>query len=323
MGIKGAYHNYHFADKNLWRGQVWTEIANRIGSRADCGKAMVVYLAGAQDLDRKVAKSLGFKDHNLIIVEKNKSVYAKLKAEGKPVICGDLVSVLLSWPTNQPWGPKSPGAIVADYCHGFDQDAADTIYAVSKNPCLCNSVVAMNLMRGRDTMGPILKEIYGWYQDVTDDKTMELFKRCVSAASGSDDWSPLHRGFLSILHACTIFSGKLGARPGRPRKDGKHNWRLQLPSTDEQREWAFIYFLGHNPRFFSYKSSGPLYMDSVVFKSMFNPEKAHLAPAIYGFEIGPDPKLSRSISAHLAVRTMRAAGTKPGRKPAATEESYA
>lgn len=59
--------NYNFDEKNKWRIWNW----NRIRERLTCKPrdALVLYLAGPQDLDRAVAMRKGFDPLNMIAVE--------------------------------------------------------------------------------------------------------------------------------------------------------------------------------------------------------------------------------------------------------------
>lgn len=135
--------DYKFGRKNNWRRSVWNEISSRVPNRRD---ALVIYLAGAQDLDRAVACSKGFRSENLIAVDQDKSVVSHLRSGGKIAIQGNLLHVVACWPQSCPIS-----VLFADLCCGLTDQTARLLECVAGSPGLStDAVVMMNLQRGRE-----------------------------------------------------------------------------------------------------------------------------------------------------------------------------
>lgn len=134
--------DYKNGQKNNWRRRAW----NHIASLAD-KDAVVLYLPGERDLDRKEAVQRGFKDNNLIAVERDKSVAATLRKQGVNTINSDLLTVLQNWPNHTPIG-----VVIADLQCGFDPAVFDLVKAFALHPALYETTFLVNLQRGRDTL---------------------------------------------------------------------------------------------------------------------------------------------------------------------------
>jgi hypothetical protein len=133
---------YKNGQKNNWRRAAWNAIANATENPAD---ALVLYLPGSTDLDRPEALRRGFKPANLIAVERNEAVTAKLRASGVTVIVGDLNDVLASWPVSVPIG-----AVLADFQCGVTKTVEKFMRLWSFHPATKNAGAVVNVMRGRD-----------------------------------------------------------------------------------------------------------------------------------------------------------------------------
>lgn len=110
---------YKFGDKNNWRRWVWNRICERLTKpRRD---AVVVYLPGKEDLDRKVAVERGFSPYNLIAVDRSPSVVSIMKAKGALCIEGNLIDVLQCFKNTN----VRVDVVLADLCCGLVDDVND------------------------------------------------------------------------------------------------------------------------------------------------------------------------------------------------------
>lgn len=139
----GATKDYDFGPKNKWRREVWAEISRRM-TPVSRRQSIVVYLAGEEDLDRRIAVSKGFGPENLIAVEKDESVAESLRKRGVNVIVGDLVDVLVGWSRKKP-----AGVVVADLCESLTWDVV-RLFPASSMATGGNGVLALNIKRGRE-----------------------------------------------------------------------------------------------------------------------------------------------------------------------------
>jgi hypothetical protein len=63
----GATRDYDVGPKNHWRRTIWNEILRRTAGQEK--EKLILYLAGPQDLDRKVALQKGVPDQNLVAID--------------------------------------------------------------------------------------------------------------------------------------------------------------------------------------------------------------------------------------------------------------
>ena len=141
----GTTMNYKFGKKNQWRRTIWNQIVAQLPRYLAPRDAVVVYLAGLQDLDRTIALRKGFIAKNLISVEKDKASLLAQRRNGTLAIHGNLIDVLRDWPKSQ-----RVDVIFADFCHGLEGATIDALIKAMFNPALRHAIIAINLMRGRD-----------------------------------------------------------------------------------------------------------------------------------------------------------------------------
>lgn len=65
--VTGATRDYDVGPKNHWRRTIWNEILRRTAGQEK--EKLILYLAGPQDLDRKVALQKGVPDQNLVAID--------------------------------------------------------------------------------------------------------------------------------------------------------------------------------------------------------------------------------------------------------------
>jgi len=150
----GATKNYKFGQKNNWRRQAWNELTCRILKYKKPSAAIILYLAGQQDLDRKIAIDHGFHPDNLIIIERNKDNIKTLRQQAKIVIQGDLIDILAAW---KPDGLPID-IIYADLCCGIEPRTIAIYRAIANKPCFWGANVLINFQRGRDARFTSSKE---------------------------------------------------------------------------------------------------------------------------------------------------------------------
>jgi hypothetical protein len=78
----GATHDYDVGPKNNWRRTIWNEILRRTDGQEK--EKLILYLAGPQDLDRKVALQKGVPDQNLVAIDVVMDNVTRVREEGAP-----------------------------------------------------------------------------------------------------------------------------------------------------------------------------------------------------------------------------------------------
>lgn len=271
---------YKFGNKNNWRRWVWNRICEKYKrSKKD---SIIVYLAGTEDLDRKIAIEKGFKSHNMIAIDRNEEVVKTLREKGVIAIHGDLFEVLKGFSGTS----CKIDILIADVCCGvtdsvyeFAKHMTAEVYAPIFDPGHSPDdgtavddfdcpVIMFNFMRGRDK-GIILNSFTG---------------------------KSKHRGEMLIEAMCKIRAEKqekdfkrIAAEQHRDLND------TELQIIDEEMENS----LGcYDPEYKSYKSSN-IVMDSVVFN--------YLSPGVLWCGTVPN-ECTRKVTAALAIRTMKING---------------
>lgn len=143
MATDNGLSSYTAGQKKNWRRWQWNRIIERLA--VPVRDAVVLYLVGPEDVDREVAVAKGFRPENLIAVDIASRNIQRVRAGGGLGICADLNDVIASWP--QDW---SLDAVVADFCGGFNQAAFRLLDALRFRGASHQTVVSVNLLRGRD-----------------------------------------------------------------------------------------------------------------------------------------------------------------------------
>jgi hypothetical protein len=144
--LKGRGVNYKFGNKNNWRRWAWNRVDEQLAVPAR--EANVLYLAGAEDLDRPIAKAHGFRDHNLIAVDLSKHTVASLRERRTISIKDRIEDVLQAWPRT-----REIHFVNLDLCCGFELRLCNSIVRGLLNPAFVRSVVLINFQRGRESNG--------------------------------------------------------------------------------------------------------------------------------------------------------------------------
>lgn len=147
--MKTTEPNYLNVDKNRWRVDKWAAIKAFVQPFRRPKDALVLYLAGPDDLDRHVACQLGFRSRNLIAANQDEGICKTIRRAGNPVLCGRFERLLEAIPMD-----LSLDVIDADMCCGLDLTIAEIIAAITDYSLLKSTpgrmTVSFNLQRGRD-----------------------------------------------------------------------------------------------------------------------------------------------------------------------------
>jgi hypothetical protein len=289
-------------------------------------KEIILYLAGPEDLDRKIAIKKGVPEHNLIAVENDPKTVKILRGRGVNVIEGDLRKVVQNWSRE-----KRLCAIVADFCCGIDKLSKDVFEVMRIKSTTVDAVLAINLQRGRDA-------ISNNYRDLSD---------CKEHALGTQKPVLSKDGFINYkVTSCEELDGKVKNIFMHVKKQAMHEilsylsknkskkipkkhrgvWYLHmvivgwaLSALCEDPPWVdkpIMDRLLHlmpgqlRPKIFSYKSNH-VYMDSLIIqwpKGMSLGEDSHPEDARLFNSAPGNLAIQRKISAALAVRTRRICG---------------
>lgn len=144
--------NYDYVQKHHWRNRLWNEFERRVKCRTS--DAVVLYLAAETDFDRDVALRKGFRAENLIAVERDADVVRLLRDRGTLCIQGDLLDVLLFWPTTCP-----VHAVFGDFVCGLTPAIIKAFRNAYSRRVFKNAIFAANLLRGRDASTNSFREI--------------------------------------------------------------------------------------------------------------------------------------------------------------------
>lgn len=288
----GSTKDYDFGQKNHWRRSLWNSILNRTEGRHK--HLPVLYLCGPQDLDRPIAASKGVPHQNLVAVDISKKNAERVRSEGHPSLHADIADVMESWPSTQPIA-----AVVLDLCGGLTNVVCDLATANFRS-VFSGSVVALNLLRGRDAISNGYRERV---VNFAEEEGIELF-------------DTKNRSRMALILYTSYVGQCLFGRGVESLPRPQYEFLAKL--------------LSHimKPQFFVYRS-GKLIYDSVVFKTItigdgemvtseYNRLKPNHAPSLQmkcwwkedNFEslLEVDEYLRRRVVAMLAVRTRRMRG---------------
>lgn len=298
--MSGENFDYKFGNKNNWRRWVWNRIVERLA--VPPAEAVVLYLAGQQDLDREIAIQRGFKGHNLIAVERDELVAAQLRKKGVLTIQGEFGDVLQFWPLGH-----EIHVVFGDFCSDMTLKLWTAITLTAFLAYTKNAVLAFNFQRGRDQTAAAHR--------LSARKTVEA----IISTAPERHISPLHRG----LHVyADWFEVMKGIAAGAARiENGK--WSIKWERSeyrDDPRFLAFCWIIQKDlsMRCHSYKSIIPrvckhtgrikkttLYFDSVVWRNVMAELWKTGAPKGCYVRNAKEKSIRLSASAVLAHRTMR------------------
>lgn len=235
MKVNTGLEDYKFGQKNNWRRWAWNEATKRLKESGKSPReAIVVYLAGPQDIDRKIANEKGYDNRNLIAIDNDKNVVKSIRNKKCLAFHGGLSLFLRSW-TIEP----QIDIIIADFCCGI------TVMAIDFMDCLGNMIVnknkviiIANFLRGRDKY---CKELIDQYYQES--------REYVKNLTGSDK----HRGMYFLDRLCL----EITIRCKRAISEYKYGEKPFITICEETGIWP-------EGVFNTYKSKNNS-MDSVIF----------------------------------------------------------
>jgi hypothetical protein len=269
--------NYKFGTKNNWRRITWNRIIERL--HVPARDAVVVYLAGESDLDRQEAKRRGFRDNNLIPVERDKNVCKKLR--DKKILCvhGDIIQALDGWPID-----RRVDVVLCDLVSGLEDKY---IHAMNRwmnyREAFSTTVFCFNFQRGREHNGKAIKSIVSGRGGCSESDA-EIFNK--------------HRGMFFYVAAFHNFCFAQGVRCN---STGRVLDQKSFPDVEEFFRNASAPWFEHY-----YSTAGNLVFDSVVMRNPYQfLMKNQKFNEIEERKYCKDSKTKKSVSAILAHRTRR------------------
>lgn len=265
--MSGDVFDYSYGQKKVWRKWCWNRLCEKVGPhRKD---KTILYLSGPDDYDRKEGVQRGFKNSNIIAVDLSDENIDVVRKQGGFGLCDDLYHILLMWPYE--W---KIDVLIADFCQGISDHAFRLMHALIHCSAIhSETVIWVNLMRGRDPKSNYYREQYGALM------TQWSF-------SGNNK----HRGEIWFW----MFMSEIL----RSAREGGH-YRIERENCGD-RVQALVDHM--QPVTTSYKSTSNQYFDTIIF---INP--ASIEGQCKPLEYVPELiKARQKISALKAIRTMRA-----------------
>lgn len=282
--------DYRNSPKNIWRHRWWKSAAKRCSELKISPKmARVIYMPGPEDLDRKVARRYGFRDHNLIGVDRDSSLCRDLRKRGVTMINGDIIEVLAAWnPINL------PDVILLDTCNALGVGFTQIMHLF-----ICGNFLNKNLVFGANVICGHDQLVMNW-RDVQEPAVMgERFaynpkrnltadmRKLVGIKPGE-----IHRGLVFAVWVGEYFLSKLSTSYSVINEINERHVNKILHVMDIE--------------FDSYTSKNAKNrMDSVIFNwsnFIFDDTGRLIIPKRV---TGHSLKASRRISAGLAISTMK------------------
>lgn len=282
--------DYKFGNKNQWRRTWWNRITERLSVKP--AEAVVLYLAGTQDLDRAEALRRGFKDYNLIAIERQTSTVRALRDSGSLCIEGDLIDIINAFDPG-----REAHVIIGDMTCGLELRLVHAVRPwINERSSFRRAVFAFNMLRGRDPSGNPIRNI--WDSNPDSEKVMRL------AATLGVEWFLKHRGRYLFQTMFEQFLFAQGIRETGPDGMG----RVPEARRPEAEKAMNFWMTAAGPYFTNYRSAAQTF-DGVVLRNpyQFLPDNPKRDERIESEKLrseysGP---IRRKIAAVMAHRTMR------------------
>lgn len=268
---------YDFSAKRHWRRTVWNTFRDELG--ADRRDALVVYLAGAEDEDRQIAIEKGFRADNLVAVERDRAVAARLRRQGALTLHGDVFEHLRKFHP-----ARAISVVHLDLCGGLTQRTVMNIISAAYSPAAANAMFCVNLLRGREVDGDWMRS--GINEAYAADGAGATKHR------GEMLWAMLVHMIPGIVYGDSVRAIGAGTLP--------HNVSLMPEHVD--------IVLGSKIAQLSYRSTANQTFDSVIFRSPFGriiPPHAMARARETGAGLFANTKERRQQAAVMAHRTRR------------------
>lgn len=274
--MSGADFDYNFGAKRNWRRWAWNQIQERYKNK----NRPVLYLAGVEDFDGKIAKEKGFRDIDLIAVERDPQVVQQIRSTGRLCIQGDVLEAAVCLTAHG----HQLAVVNADLTHGLTKDDIRRVVELCIHPLGHRVVFAINLLRGRDTE---INPFRAWFEPA--------FKAMRLSCTEDCGFDPKHRGQQFLLSWAALLAAKV----------------FSVNSEAEYWEAASALIKHSACRFHSYRSQNQTF-NSVVFANSIHTSVFENQSQEYVHEYKQEvknnfPKKTRlSAIAALALRSRRA-----------------
>ena len=281
--MSAAQFDYKFGNKNNWRRWVWNRITERLNVKPQ--EALVLYLAGRNDFDRREALRRGFAEHNLIAAELNREARKVLRARKALCIDGEIIDAASFWP------PPIPLHVLhADFACGLEAKILARCFTLIASQALNTAVLSFNFMRGRDASTNEMRERWA---------TWQVSRGLMHAQA------PVHRAALFYTEFCfCCFSFIKGCyrsvdSDGIIQLNELRREQIEEFNNCRRRLWEFT-----NPVFYTYKSESGQMFDSCIF---INPNRGLTGGIDYSDyqDACRSHAVTKMITPVLAHRTMR------------------
>lgn len=284
---RGASKDYRFGTKDHWRRWMWNRIADRL--LVPPKSATAIYFAGNGDHDRREAIRRGFHGGNLISIERDEPTARSLRARGVTVIPGDALEILAAWPPGRPCN-----VLALDFCSGVYVDRVFEIGGILTNPAFDGAVLAANFLRGRDDIQRHFPKLHAPGAPIRFPETIDEKHRGAKFALG------LSFRFLVTVERALALILAANHDPEISSDLDRELFAEPLLEEDLAAYRSEIFDMVNGASFHTYRSTaGSQVFDSVVLK----------IPSVPSTERSkPRRTVARSISAALAVSTMRRRG---------------
>lgn len=278
--MKSPDKDYNFPRKHHWRCQVWSELRRRVTVHPK--EAIIIYLAGEQNLDREQAIRNGFHENNLIAVDGDMKVVKSLRGKGQLAVHGDIFQVIRNWSRD-----VKINGIIFDFCSGITSSE----FCAGIQNCLMmrqckESVSVVNFLRGRDSFLTRVKSSLISINESPDPFYQEIINE-------------KHRGILTLTFIMELFLESLFQIYG---DQITHKRYLNICSLYDKKASAV---------YTSYRSK-VTFFDGVIFNNpLYNKATENICDVLSENMHHPsmdkhfDQSLKNQISAILAHRTMR------------------
>jgi len=293
----GAEFDYCFENKTVWRRKVWDAIHHRLSKAGKKPKdAVVLYLAAELDLDRSVAFEHGFRNQNLIAVEKDERVADFLREQKKPVIHSTLEKVVGSWNSE-----LKVDVIMADLCCGITKTSASCCYSMMCRSEFDDAIIMFNLLRGRD---PLIEVAKSWASNGSGHRGSVLRRYITEVMLGRSVEETVESAEQTKQYVEEL---KEKARRFYQAKDSgnyKEALRISQQKIETPAPPLMMVEMESQMKLYSYKSTSGQYFDSIIFKNVLRrcfPDRIKDTQDL----MAKDDATARQIAAVLAVRTRR------------------
>lgn len=275
--------SYTFEDKNRWRVIVWHKLVarlKRLEKHVTPESALVLYLSGEKDHDRRIAERKGFKSENLISVEIDKDRTSNLRKNGVNVINANILDIPYAWRHK-----AQPDIVYLDLCSNASLSILEKILSFITGPASkAGTIFMVNLQRGRE-------------QDQNVRTFLEIDEELTSrfVSKYSNGFGIKHRGLHLLAYiADSLGGGRNGsAISGMKTKmiRGGESFDVGFSSVEPLLDMM-------RPELLSYKGKRVI-MDTLIFTNCLETKK-------YGFAQELEHVINftkNRISAAMAIRT--------------------